>query len=339
MKVKITELHPNSIWNGTENVVNNVFELENKALFPSNDGWCFVTPKDERFGGNHVWCKFVEVPEPSAMSELGTTIHLEKKRPIRVADSVKLVGVAVNKVAEHTKEAIKEYGELNKTLDSFNKAVYPKKPTWIQKIRGYDDVVRQRNQFHSMSSDLYSRCAAAEAMRDHYGAVCKTQCEVIKDRTRDVNYYESIATEKSRELKLIEKVADCWQDKLIKANERISDNEEIVKERDWYCSELARSVSEMIDVNKTIEEYNKIEEIIIGMHEYSDGQLSIPEIIEDLRKRITKLINEVVDFNIRNDNLRIAIRNIAHANEYSDHSMNYEQIISYAKSIYKGNVE
>lgn len=79
----------------------------------------------------------------------------------------------------------------------------PKKVSWLQKVRGYDDL-----QF---------RCQSAEAMRDHY----KTISEL----------WQSTTIAKSRDLELMTKVADNWQKKLICVNKDYIDATKMIGRR------------------------------------------------------------------------------------------------------------
>lgn len=69
-----------------------------------------------------------------------------------------------------------------------------------------------RSSQSQLINSYWSRLKSAEAMRDHYKELSDSWMQVV--------------LVKSRELKLMEKVADCWQDKLIKANERIKELED-----------------------------------------------------------------------------------------------------------------
>jgi ATP/maltotriose-dependent transcriptional regulator MalT len=73
----------------------------------------------------------------------------------------------------------------------------PEKVSWLQKLKKYDD--------------LQARCDAAEAMRDHYKESYDSWMQVV--------------LVKSRELKLMERVAEVWQDRLREANARIAELE------------------------------------------------------------------------------------------------------------------
>jgi len=85
---------------------------------------------------------------------------------------------------------------------------------------------------------------------------------------------------------------------------RPNELEEIIKERDWYCSELARAVTELVDIDKRIDEYNEVENIVCSMFEYSDGSLSIPETIKDNYERLHRVINELVEAETKIDELK-----------------------------------
>ena len=130
-----------------------------------------------------------EVPEPSAMSELAGWIDEEKPS----------LTESMNKLIKSTKAL--SY--------AFNRK--PKKLSWLQKIRGYDKLVKDHDgkvdvieTLQQKYHDLQARCAAAESMRDHH--------------QHRADAWKSIAREKAGELKLMEKVADNWQQKLIDQN-------------------------------------------------------------------------------------------------------------------------
>jgi hypothetical protein len=207
MKVKITELHPKSVWNGRD-VVGKVFELAiNKLPFTDNDGYAFVLPAH---GEGSIWCKYIEVPEPSTMSELGKWIdeHLPK-------------GAIVTSVKISNPTVFTTTATASPDCKITVKNVKPKKLSWIQKIRGYDRldsaydrVVKRHNDLTERHLALNARCNAAEAMRDHY----KTQLES----------WESLAISKARELELMTKVADNWQQKAIDANTHAGALDDIV---------------------------------------------------------------------------------------------------------------
>lgn len=143
MRVKITDIHPESHWFSNRNeIIGKEYDAIkiNKANY---DGWFLVATNQLKMFS--ITCKYIEVPEPSAMSELGN----------------------YDTFAEWLK-------------GRFGYQPEPKKLTWLQKIRGYDD--------------LQARCNSAESMRDHY----KTQLES----------WESLAISKARELEIANKVCD-----------------------------------------------------------------------------------------------------------------------------------
>ena len=76
MKVRITELHPNSTWTGNETLVigKEFICLEIRESAEKYYKLCNIKKGKESIW---VWCKYIEVPEPSAMSELGTWIKNE----------------------------------------------------------------------------------------------------------------------------------------------------------------------------------------------------------------------------------------------------------------------
>jgi len=77
---------------------------------------------------------------------------------------------------------------------SVNQIPVSKKLSWLQKIRGYDD--------------LQARCQSGESMRDHYK-------ELYDECSRSIAKQMHVLVEKSRELSLALKVSDVWQEKLI----------------------------------------------------------------------------------------------------------------------------
>lgn len=124
-------------------------------------------------------------PEPSAMSELGKWID-EEKASLEYRQ-------ALDKLSESMSQLFKPE---------------PKKLTWLQKIRGYDKLADDLDLHKKIRAsqgerikDLRARCNSAEGMRDHYK----------EERTS----WESLAISKSRELELMTKVADNWQQRLI----------------------------------------------------------------------------------------------------------------------------
>jgi hypothetical protein len=263
MRVQITDIHPKSIW-GKE-IINKVFEIKNRPTKYIND-WFFIKPNDESFENNYVLCKYIEVPEPSAMSELGKWI-----------DEAKNAGLDVSTY---------KY--------DFNT---PKKLSWIQKIRGYDD--------------MRARCNSAEAMRDYY--------------KESLDSWESVAISKARELELMEKVADNWQAKLVEANRR-NDNLQIAagvftKELNRYGRRLKFSVGHnhititignpvtlcenFISNNGKLEwsisrcsrkdVYDWKQGVIHAVDNYCDEHKSAEKLRRDLRKALAKKYPEVFD--------------------------------------------
>jgi len=95
----------------------------------------------------------------------------------------------------------------------------PKKLTWLQKIRGYDELVRELEIKENNSkidkfnySNLQSRCQAAESMRDHWKSAYETASKLHQfyiDRT--AARIKRIEWERG----LSDKVADVWQQRLI----------------------------------------------------------------------------------------------------------------------------
>ena len=77
----------------------------------------------------------------------------------------------------------------------------PKKLSWIQKIRGYDKDI-----------DVLERQVKAFS-------------ELAETNKRNADRLQSLLTEALRDRDLNARVADLWQEKLIKANERIAELE------------------------------------------------------------------------------------------------------------------
>jgi hypothetical protein len=140
--------------------------------------------------------------EPSAMSELAGTKYSPKF-------VIKLSATAISKGIKYTKEAIKEADECNKAFTRFNnKVAYPKKKSWLQKIRGYDHVVSEWLSWMKRYNDMFERVQSAEVMRDHYK-------QVFDESMKSLGRQSSIISEKSHELQLMSTVADVWQERLI----------------------------------------------------------------------------------------------------------------------------
>jgi len=185
MRVKIKEIHPkDAYYNDRDRILGKIIDAKTVPC-PSNDGW-FKT--DEIFNvagfGRCYFYKFKYEPVEEPV------IHFKCVPPIYTSTY--------------------EY--------DFSK---PEKKSWIQKIRGYDVLERQVQAFYDLSGknkSLYEREARArklaEYMRDRYKKVFLEAIHIIDKQ-------KSLVVEKSRELALMEKVADLWQEKLIKKNEEI----------------------------------------------------------------------------------------------------------------------
>ena len=94
-----------------------------------------------------------------------------------------------------------------------------KKKSWLQKIRGYDD--------------LQARVQSAEAMRDHY----KTQLESWK----------SLSISKARDLERMTKVADNCQAKLVEVNEKYTEYVDEANKRLDKMEEACQLLNEIMD--------------------------------------------------------------------------------------------
>jgi hypothetical protein len=222
MRVKITEVLKGSCWYPQrKQIEGNIFTVDNLWRVGVDNGqdtfgaWFEENP----FNGHALMgFKYIEVPEPknacidqmrreagiepSQMSELGTlpelrfTFDMEqfRKDTQHIYDSLHyskgtFLKNAMVKAAKDVARA------QNYWYCDYEQKSEPKKLTWIQKIRGYDD--------------LQARCNSAEAMREHY----KTALES----------WESLAISKAREFELMTKVCDSWQQKAIDANKRADD--------------------------------------------------------------------------------------------------------------------
>jgi len=144
---------------------------------------------------------YLKVIKDSSMSELG---NLPNYSSSHMVDAVRYATLMANKLGVDTSNYwYCDYAfDSKKRGDKFNQPA-PQKLTWIQKIRGYDD--------------LQARCNSAEAMRDHY--------------KESLDSWESVAISKARELELMEKVADNWQQRLICVQKDYADVTEMIGRR------------------------------------------------------------------------------------------------------------
>jgi len=181
MRIKVTELHPSCEWvmaGYEKKIINTIFTVKGEIMQAGGmpDGWSFAV--FEKREGDAILAirgfKYIEVPEYSikypggTMNQDGTVIrgHTHNVEPSAMSE---LGGW----LEEHGKTHPYDIG-------------VPKKLSWFQKIRGYDD--------------LFARMESAESMRDHYKTA---MTEALRDR--DLNA----------------KVADKWRDKLIEVNTTI----------------------------------------------------------------------------------------------------------------------
>jgi hypothetical protein len=142
MRVEITEVHPESYWvkfGREKEVLGKVFTIINIYKANGRDGYYSASFVDNSVGYIYGF-KYIEVPEPSAMSELSTKKYQES------------------------------LDRLNDVILNILKPA-PKKLSWIQKIRGYDD--------------LQARCNSAEAMRDYYKESLDSWESVAISKARD----------------------------------------------------------------------------------------------------------------------------------------------------------
>jgi hypothetical protein len=220
MKIRITAIHDSSAWNKRKDIVGKVFEATDiekckVGLFIDEEGWFSAYFKSDF---KTIYGFKYEVVEPSSVKVITVVNKTDKDVTITFSEIDKLVNEPSPSVIWADWEDVKytsdpadamRYATLmlgkfgvNVTTATASpdckitvKNIKPKKKSWIEKIRGYDD--------------LQARCNSAEAMRDHY----KTSLES----------WESLAITKTRELELMSKVADNWQNKLVDANKLIED--------------------------------------------------------------------------------------------------------------------
>ena len=168
-----------------------------------SDGWSYC--RSFTFENGDVWPLFEFKYEPVYSIEYpGGTMNQDGT----VTKRVKITGLnnfaasykkAIDKVCEHQADAIR-HAVMGIDLST---PVMRGRKSWLQKIRDYDK--------------LQSRCNSAEAMRDHY----KTSLES----------WESLAISKARELELMSKVADNWQQRLICVQKDLMDATEMIGKR------------------------------------------------------------------------------------------------------------
>ena len=236
MKVKITELKPESIWkHRSHEVIGMVVDAEIELTpIDSRSAWSLITPKEAYFNRHGVWCKYIEVPEPTELKpcwKCGGPAFAWKNTLSQYNGLVTCLNALCMDESENytinewqnqprpEPSAMSELGKYDTFADwlngRFGYQPAPKKLSWIQKIRGYDKDIdllnRQVDAFSELSrdnkkayeiaceknNDLCARIQAVEAMRDHY---------------------KTIMTEALRDRDLHAKVADNWQAKLIDQN-------------------------------------------------------------------------------------------------------------------------
>jgi hypothetical protein len=263
-----------------------------EGFFPDNildlPGWCFA--KEGNIPISEL--KYIEVPEPSAMSELAP----------KYSTDIELAG----KLASWLNDGI----ETSRSKCVVEEKPAPKKLTWIQNIQKYDkdidllnrqvamfsglagdnkkayDVAREKN------NDLCARVQSAEAMRDHY----KTQLES----------WESLAISKARELELMEKVADLWQQRLIDQNETIGKRLKFSVGHNHITITIGNPVTlceNFISNNGKLEwsisrcsrkdVYDWKQGVIYAVDNYCDEHKSAEKLRRDLRKALAKKYPEV----------------------------------------------
>jgi len=200
MKVRITDIHPRSCH---QNLLNCIAEIEEKEMRASEEkeraGWfeAWVKLQGETEKKWIYGFKYEPVEEP-AMSELAGRVEIKinmdefRKETDRIYDSLRIgkgtfLKEAIKKAAKYTVDSIKDEAEWNQRFTNFNKAAYPKKLSWLQKIRGYDSLKKAHEAEKQLNIsllkqrvDLQARCQSAESMRDHYKQVSELHETVSK---------------------------------------------------------------------------------------------------------------------------------------------------------------
>lgn len=308
MKIRITELHPNCLWKNTKwenEIMNSEFEVITIRNSSEFDGWCYGEFVPKKSGVSCIsGFKYIEVPEPSINEKIQATLT----NKVTAEQLNKIHGIEPSAMSELS-GWIDENTHANCMCDvstyeyDFSK---PKKPTWIQKIRGYDIVLSERNSWIKRYDDLQARCNSAEAMRDHYK-------EVFTVASISLGKQASIITEKSRELKLMEIIADTWQQRLICVQKDYADVTEMIGKRLKFSvghNHITITIGNPITLcenfissNKKLEwsiskcsrkdVYDWKQGVIHAVDNYCDEHKSAEKLRRDLRKSLAKKYPEV----------------------------------------------
>jgi hypothetical protein len=145
------------------------------------------------------------------MSELGTWIEENGKYSSSTEDAIRFGTLfsAFRIFGKTVKDAIKEADEFNMAVES----TLPKKLSWIQKIRGYDELAHDLEMEIDNSNWLKeNRIKVLENQVEMFSALATTN-------KRNATRFESALSEALRDRDLHARVADNWQAKAKHAND------------------------------------------------------------------------------------------------------------------------
>jgi hypothetical protein len=239
MRVKITEVNPNSMWySKKERAIGKIFTVDGK-IYHSDNGW-----SNASFEGNpskdvtHIHgFKYIEVPEektmkvvfnnnsknacmdqmrreagidtsdPSAMSELGTLP--------KYCSDIRLAGELASWLNEHKIADTSNYWycDYEQKPDFVKRSLFYKIREYSNLEAAYNRVVERHNNIGRKLTDMTARCTAAEQMRDHYK-------EVFTEATKSLARQSTVLSEALRDRDIHARTADNWQQKAIDANKR-----------------------------------------------------------------------------------------------------------------------
>jgi hypothetical protein len=238
MRVKITDIQKSSSeYKNREVIVGRFGEFKKEDNIETEPGFTggYFYPEDTiqfveiySFG-----FKYIEVPEPSAMSELGTLPELRftfdheqwQKDTQAIYDSMRYTKRLFLKKAmvKAAKEVVRAGLDVSTYEYDFTT---PKKLSWLQKIRGYD----------SLAHELEVEIDNSNWLKENRIKVLENQVEMFSElaatNKRNANRLDYALSEALRDRDLHAKVADGWQTKLIEANK---ENAELIKLVDEYC--------------------------------------------------------------------------------------------------------
>jgi hypothetical protein len=231
MRVKITDINPQSqYYESRDKLIGKIIEFENldDCSFDNYSGWKRGKMISGDLKGHALYGFKYEPVEETAMSEFGEC-------------SINFPGGIMN-----------QDGSVSYHLTRKQ----PKKLSWLQKIRGYDDLQSaldcERDFTHDLvkqKTDLQERCKATESMRDHYKTTAET--------------WQQTTISKARDLELMSKVADSWQQKAIDANKR---SDTILNDYISFLDELEKELMKDANTGRRLKfsvGHNHIE-IVIG---------------------------------------------------------------------------